>query len=90
MKVLGREETEYDERTEEQGNGSVLAPVRCRPIWAVWQALCYMAPEQAFGRTEEVGKATDIYTFGAILYETLVAFHRTGASPQKRSWKKSK
>lgn len=29
---------------------------------------CYMSPEQAFGRLEEVGPASDIYSVGAMLY----------------------
>jgi eukaryotic-like serine/threonine-protein kinase len=38
---------------------------------AVMGTIGYMAPEQASGRTDEIGPRTDVYTLGVMLYEML-------------------
>ncbi len=57
--------TRADALVEERGS-----PLRTDPGEAVGTAP-YMAPEQAAGDLDRIGPATDVYAFGAILYELL-------------------
>jgi tetratricopeptide (TPR) repeat protein/serine/threonine protein kinase len=71
-KVLGREESPEDGEFEDfvQTDRSISDAHQTR-MGSIAGTPCYMAPEQAFGHTENVGMATDVYTLGSILYEIL-------------------
>lgn len=45
----------------------------------------YMAPEQAEGKNESVGKAADVYAVGALLYQLLSGSRPYGSDGQRRS-----
>ncbi len=44
----------------------------------------YMSPEQAAGRMDQIGFATDIYSLGATLYELLTGQTPIGAEPRNK------
>jgi WD40 repeat protein len=53
------------------GEPGVTTPVGQTQSGAILGTPSYMPPEQAAGRTKEIGPAGDVYALGAILYEML-------------------
>jgi serine/threonine protein kinase len=51
--------------------GESQVPKKLTKSGAIMGTPQYMAPEQAWGRIEEVGPSADIYSLGAIMYEML-------------------
>jgi tetratricopeptide (TPR) repeat protein/serine/threonine protein kinase/predicted ATPase len=71
-KVLGREgPTDHGEAEDFVETDRSSSDAHQTRMGSIAGTPCYMAPEQAFGHTKNVGMTTDVYTLGSILYEIL-------------------
>ncbi len=72
-RVLGEPDLGEDERAGATAEGLAGAPATATRDGEVLGTPVYMAPEQAAGRQAEVGRHSDVYAVGAMLYQLLAA-----------------
>jgi WD40 repeat protein len=67
----GMRGSDFEPKITDFGLAKKLDDVGQTQTGAIMGTLSYMAPEQAAGRTQEIGPLADVYALGAILYECL-------------------